>query len=173
MPGLQIQPHDGSTTQWVFSFWPLHPSRILSTDSHPSTDRDCRSPHLVGFSFLTTNHTNLNGSTRGGVLSDHPHGQNHSYSQSTDRGVESSKTYLRVWICVYSPRTGIRSKCLQNPWGVTLTMEPNHLRRLQDAVGFSFLPRPTDNYLRVPLQWVFSFLPRPTNKYLRVLHTRV
>ena len=30
------------------------------------------------FLFLTTNHTNLNGSTRGGLLSDHPHGQNHS-----------------------------------------------------------------------------------------------
>ena len=38
------------------------------------------------FLFFTTNHTNLNGSTRGGLLSDHPHGQNHSYSQSTDWG---------------------------------------------------------------------------------------
>ena len=36
------------------------------------------------FFFFSTNHTNLNGSTRGGLLSDHPHGQNHSYSQSTD-----------------------------------------------------------------------------------------
>jgi len=52
--------------------------------------------------------------------------------------VESSKTYLRVRICVYSPRTGTRSKGLQTPWGVTLTMESNHLRRLQDALGFSF-----------------------------------
>ena len=38
---------------------------------------------------------------------------------------------------------------------------------------FPFLPRPTDEYLRVLQQWTFSFLPRPTNKYLRVLHTRV
>jgi len=35
-------------------------------------------------------------------------------------------------------QSGIWSKCLQNPWGVTLTIEPNHLRRLQDAVGFFF-----------------------------------
>jgi len=28
--------------------------------------RDCGSPHIVGFAFLTTNHTNLNGSTRWG-----------------------------------------------------------------------------------------------------------
>jgi len=26
-------------------------------DSHPATDRDCGSPHIVGFSFFTTNHT--------------------------------------------------------------------------------------------------------------------
>ena len=60
-----------------------------------------------------------------------------THSQSTD-WVESSTTFLRVRICVYSPRTGTRSKGLQTPWGVTLTMESNHLRRLQDALGFSF-----------------------------------
>jgi len=60
-------------------------------------------------------------------------------THSPRTGVESSKTYPRVRIFAYSPRTGTRSKCLQNPWGVTLEMEPNHLRRLQDAVGFSFL----------------------------------
>jgi len=86
MAGFQIQPHDGSITQWVFPFVPLQLSRILSTDSHPATGRDCGSPHLVGFFFFTTNHTNLNGSTRGGLFSDHPHGQNHSYSQSADWG---------------------------------------------------------------------------------------
>ena len=86
MAGLQIQTHDDSITQWVFPFLPLQPSRILSTDSHPTTDRDCGSPHLVGFCLFTTNHTNLNGSTRGGLLSDHPHGHNYSYSQSTDWG---------------------------------------------------------------------------------------
>jgi len=62
----EIQPHDGFITQWVFSFLPLHPSRNLSTDSHSATDRDCGSPHIVGFSFFTTNHINLNGSTRWG-----------------------------------------------------------------------------------------------------------
>jgi len=37
----------------------------------------------------------------------------HTHSPRTE--VESSTTYLRVRICVYSPRTGIWSKCLQNP----------------------------------------------------------
>ena len=38
------------------------------------------------FLIFTTNLTNLNGSTRGGLLPEHPHGQHHSYSQSTDWG---------------------------------------------------------------------------------------
>ena len=107
--------------------------------------------------------------------------------------VESLTTYLRVRICAYSPRTGIRSKC---PWAVTLTMEPSHLRRLQDAVGFFFftttnrqLPAgtitvgfsffPTTNQ-QIPkgttyagafmTQWVFPFLPQQTDVYPRVLH---
>jgi len=80
-----------------------------------------------------------------------------THTHSPQTGVESSTTYLRVRICAYSPRTGVQSKCLQNPLGVTLTMEFNHLRRLQDAVGFPFLPRPTDEYLRVLQQWVFPF----------------
>ena len=66
MPGLQIQPHDDFITQWVFSFLPLQPSRILSTDSHPATGRDYGSPHIVGFFFFTTNHTSLIRSTRWG-----------------------------------------------------------------------------------------------------------
>jgi len=53
-----------SSHSGFFSFLPLQPSRILSTDSHPATDRDCGSLHIVGFFFFTTNHTNLNGSTR-------------------------------------------------------------------------------------------------------------
>ena len=81
------------------------------------------------FLFFTTNHTNLNGSTRGVSFQTTPMGKiTHTHSPRT--GVESSTTYLRVRICAYSPRTGIRSKCLQNPWGVTLIVEPNHLRRL-------------------------------------------
>jgi len=52
----EIQPHDGFITQWVFIFLPLQPSRILSMDSHPA----------LGFFPFTTNHTNLNGSTRWG-----------------------------------------------------------------------------------------------------------
>ena len=95
----------------------------------------------------------------------------HTHSPRT--GVEFSKTYLRVRICAYSPRTGTRSKCLQNPWGVTLTMEPNHLRRLQDTVGFSFFTT-TNRQIPTGTQTVgFSFFTTTTNKYLRVLHTRV
>jgi len=44
----------------------------------------------------------------------------------------------RVQIFAYSPRTGTRSKCLPNPLGVTLMTEPNHCRRLHDAVSFFF-----------------------------------
>jgi hypothetical protein len=73
----------------------------------------------------------------GGLLSDHPYGYNHLYSQSTDWGW-FLKTYPRVRIFAYSPRTGTRSKCLPNPWGVTLMTEPDHRRRLHDAVGFFF-----------------------------------
>ena len=75
-----------------------------------------------------------------------------TYTHSPRTGVDSSKTYRRVQIFIHSPRT--KSKCLQNPWGVTLTMEPHHHRRLQDAMGF-------------------SFFTTTTNKYSRVLHTRV
>ena len=39
------------------------------------------------FLIFTTNHTNLNGSTRGGLLPEDPHGQNHSYLQSPDWGL--------------------------------------------------------------------------------------
>jgi len=69
---------------------------------------------------------------------DHPHGHNHLYSQSTDWSW-FLQTYPRVRIFTYSPRTGTRSKCLPNPWTVTLTVEPIHHRRLQHAVGFFFL----------------------------------
>jgi len=96
--------------------------------------------------FLTTNHTNHNGSTKWGspfrptpwaksftptvrglglIPQDIPKGQN------LNRG--------------YSPRTGTRSKYLHNPWGVILTMEPNHHRRLQDAVGLFFFTTGTTN----------------------------
>jgi len=44
---------------------PVFP-RILSMDSHPVSSRDYGSPHIVGFSFFTTDHTNFNGSTRWG-----------------------------------------------------------------------------------------------------------
>jgi len=75
-----IQPHDGwitnPTTRWFhhtvgFSFFTTLNFKILSTDSHPTNGRDCGSPHLVGFFYFTTNHTNLNISTKGGLLSDH------------------------------------------------------------------------------------------------------
>ena len=77
----------------------------------------------------------------------------------------------------HSPRTGTRSKCLQNPWGVTLITKPIHLRRLQVAVGFSFftttnqqIPTCTTYADAFMTQWVFSFLPWQTDVYPRVLH---
>ena len=96
-------------------------------------------------------------------------------------------TYLKVEILTYSPRTGTWSKCLQNPWGVDLTLVPNHRRRLHDAAGFSFFTT-RNRWIPTGITWCirthslrtgvhdavgFPFLPRQTNKYPRVLHTRV
>jgi len=147
MVSSQIQSHDGFITQWIFSFLPLQPSRILSMDSHPVTDRDCGSPHIVGFSFFATNHTNLNGSTRwGSPFRPPPWAQSliftvHGLGLIPQRHTHWGwflKDIPRVRIFPYSPRTSTRTKCLQNPWGVTFTMEHNHPRRLQDVVGFFF-----------------------------------
>ena len=100
-----IQPLDGfitnPATQWLqhtvgFPFLLLQSSRILSTDSHPATDRDCRSPHIVGFFFFTTNHTNLNGSTRWGCPFRPPPMGKITSAHSPRTGVNSSKTYPRV-----------------------------------------------------------------------------
>ena len=164
-----------------FLFWFLTTiiSRILSTDRNPATYwlhhilvffYHCNLPGyclraviqplvettglLISwvFSFLPQTIPTSTDQQGGDLLPDHPHGHNHLYSHFTDRSWFLT-TYPRVRIFTYSPRTGTSSKCLQNPWGVTLTMEPNHHRLLQDAVGF-------------------SFLPRQTNKYSRVLHTR-
>ena len=94
-----------------------------------------------------------------------------THTPSPRTGVESSTTYLRVRICVYSPRTGIRSKCLQNPWGVTLTMEPNHLRSLQDAVGFFFFTTTNRQIPTGTTSWGFSFYHhQPTNTYGYYIH---
>ena len=119
----------------------------------------------------------------GGLLSDHPYGHNHLYSQSTDWGW-FLKTYPQVRIFAYSPRTGTRSNCLPNPWGVTLITEPNHRRRLHDAVGFFFLTTtnrciPKGITSRIRTQSLrtgvhdavgFPFLPRQKDEYPRVLH---
>ena len=90
-----------------------------------------------GFFFLPRTIPTSPDRQGGGLLSDHPYGHNHLYSQSTDWDC-FLQTYPRVCIFTYSPRTGTRSKCLPNPWGVTLMTEPNHRRRLHDAVGFFF-----------------------------------
>ena len=106
----------------------------------------------MGVSFQTTPIDTITHTQTQSLIPRH----NHSYPQFTHWGW-FLKTYPRVRILTYSPRTGTRSKCLQTPWGVILTMEPNHLRRLQDAVG------------------LFSLTT--TNKQIstvaRVLHTRV
>ena len=59
-----------------------------------------------------------------------------TYTHGPRTGIDSSRHTHGSESSPVVPRTGTRSKCLQNPWGVTLTMEPNHNRRLQDAVGF-------------------------------------
>jgi len=111
------------------------------------------SPHIVGFLFYHKPCQPQRINKVGVSFQTTPMGKI-TYTHSPRTGVDSSKTYPRVRIFACGPKTGTRSKCLQTPWGVTLTMEPNHPRRLQEAVGF-------------------FFLPRQTNKYPRVLHTRV
>jgi len=53
-------------------------------DSQPATGRDYGSPHIVGFSFLTTNLPTTTDQQSGDLLSDHRHGHNHSDPQFTD-----------------------------------------------------------------------------------------
>jgi len=116
---------------------------MLSTDSHPATGRDYGSPHIVGFFFFTTNHTNRNDqllNTEGFSFEATPMNTIiHTHSSQT--GVEFSRHTQRSESWPYSPRTGARSKCVQKPWGVDLTMD------LTTADAFK-------------TQWVFSFLPR-------------
>ena len=84
-----IQPHDGWITNPV-TRWFHHTVGFffVTTITFKDLVYGQSSVETAGlliswvFLFLTTNHTNLNGSTRGGLLSDHPHGPNHSYSQS-------------------------------------------------------------------------------------------
>jgi len=133
----EIQPHDGFITQLVFFFYHYNlQGSCLRTVIQPLAETTGLLISSV-FSFLPRTIPTSTDQQGEGLLSDHSHGHNHLYSQSTDWGL-LLKTYPRVRIFTYSPRTGTRSKCLQNPWGVTLTMEPNHHRRLQDAVGFFF-----------------------------------
>ena len=62
MTSSQIPPHNGFSTQWVFLFYYYNlQGSCLRTVIQP-----CRSPHIVGFFFFTTNHTTLNGITRWG-----------------------------------------------------------------------------------------------------------
>jgi len=133
----EIQPHDGFITQCVFFFLKLQSSGKLSTGSHPDTCRRYRSPHIMGFPFLPR--TIPPGTDQHGAcfLWDHSHVHNHSRPQFTNWGW-FLWPYPRVRILTFSLRTIARSKCLQIPWGVDLTLEPNHRRRLQDAVGLWF-----------------------------------
>jgi len=138
MSGLQIQPHDGSITQWVFPFFTTTSFKDLvygQSSSHWQRLRVSSSRGFFSF-FPLTIPTSTD--QQGGVSFQTTLMGKITHTHSPQTGFESSKTYPRFRISTYSPRTGTRSQCLQNPWGVTLIMEPNHLKRLQDAVGFSF-----------------------------------
>jgi len=148
MVGLQIQPHDASITQWDFLFYHYNlQGSCLRTVIQPLVET---AGLLISWAFPFLPRTIPTSTDQQGGVSFQttPMGKvTHTHSPRT--GVESSTTYLRVRIRVYSPRTGIRSKCLQNPCGVTLTM-------VTTCDAFK-------------MQWVFPFLPRPTDEYLRVL----
>jgi len=154
-----IQPHDdwitNPATRWLhhtvrFFFFTTITLQDLVYGQSSSHWQRLRVSSSRGFFPFLPRTIPTSTDQQGGISFHTTHMGKITHTHSPRTGVESSTTYLRVRICAYSPRTGIRSECLQNPWGVTLTMEPNHLRPFQ-------------------MQWVFSFLPRPTDKYLRVL----
>ena len=147
MSGLQIQPHDGSITQWVFPFFTTTSFKDLVYGQSSSHWQRLRVSSSRGFFPFLPRTIPTSTDQQGGISFHTTHMGKITHTHSPRTGVESSTTYLRVRICAYSPRTGIRSKCLQNPWGVTLAMEPDRLRRLQDAVGFSFF---TTTNRRIP-----------------------
>jgi len=133
----EIQPHDGFITQWGFFFYHYNlQGSCLRTVIQPLTETAGLLLSWV-FSFLPRTIPTSTVNKVGVSFQTTPMGTI-TYTHSPQTGVDSSKTYPRVRIFAYSPRTGTRSKCLQNPWGVTLTMEPNHPRRLQDTVGIFF-----------------------------------
>ena len=114
------QPHDGwitnPPTRWFhhtvgFSFFlPLHFSSSLSTDTHPTIGKTTGLINSWVFPFLPRTSPTSTDRQRGVSFQSTPMGKiTHTHSPRT--GGEFSTTYLRVR--AYSPRTGIRSKCLQ------------------------------------------------------------
>ena len=91
----------------------------------------------------------------GGLLSDHPHGHNHLYSQSTDWGwfLKDIPTGLNLYQAIVQGL--VQDLNVYKIHGVWLSQWNLTTR---DAIK---------------MQWGFSFLPPQTNKYSRVLHTRV
>ena len=102
-------------------------------------------------------------------------------------GIQPETTSLiPLWGFPFLPqRTGTRSKYTQNPWGVDVTLAPNHRRRLHDAVGFSFFTTTNRWYTWVlhdafaPItyrlvymtQWVFLFYhDKQTNTHGYYIH---
>jgi len=130
---------------------------MLSTDSHPASPETAGVLISWDFFFFNTNHTNLNGSTRGGLLSDHPHGQNHSHSlglspQRHNYGSESVpivqglvqdlnvyKTHSRtVRFARYADERNVG--CVYHRKGV-FNQEPNHIYRVRENYNGCFLSR--------------------------------
>jgi len=148
-PRAEIQPHAGFITQWISSSSFYHYNLPDIVYGQSSSHRQETTGLLISwvFSFFYHEPYQPKRITEGVSFDDHSHGHNYCYPQFTDWG-RFLKTYPRVRILTYSPRTGARSKCLQNPWSVDLTLEPRHRRRLQDAVGVCFFTttKPTNTY---------------------------
>jgi len=113
MAGLQIHPHDGSITQWVFLFFYHYTFQgVCLRTLIPPLEKTTGLLNSWVFPFLPrTSPTSTD--RQGGVsFQSTPMGKiTHTHTPRTPG--EYSTTYLRVRICAYSPRTGIRSKCLQ------------------------------------------------------------
>ena len=159
-PRVEIQPLDGFITQWVFFLFTTTTFKDLVYGQSSSYRQRLRVSSYRGFFLSYHGPDQPKRTNKVGVSYQTIPMGTITYTHSPRTGVDSSKTYPRVRIFGYSPRIGTRSKCLQNPWGVTLTIESNHQRRLQNAVGFSFFTT-TNKQILMGTTYTGLILDRP------------
>ena len=158
--GLLFDPNTGSNLGHPVGF--LFYPEFLPPQIHPTTRwLDYKSIHT-----MTPSHS--------GVFLFYHYNLQGSCLQTVIQPLAETAGVLISWVYSFLPRTIPTSTDQQggasfqttpmgkikNPWGVTLTMEPNHLKRLQDAVGFFFF---TMTNQKIPTGTTYTGLifPRP------------